>query len=80
LSPDTSTGVVRHRTTNQSFSLAHVVHTLRPVTTQPSPSRSARVVSDARSLPLSGSLMPIEKERAPLQMPGRKRRFCASVP
>ena len=35
---------------------------------------------DARSLPASGSLMPIEKPSSPLHIPGRKRRFCSSVP
>ena len=37
---------------------ANVVHTFCPVTTHSSPSRTARVFSDARSEPASGSENP----------------------
>ena len=47
---------------------------------QPSDARSALVETEARSDPLSGSLIPIEKPSSPRQMAGRKRSRCSSVP
>ena len=51
-----TSGSVRARHTAQSDTWAHVVHTFCPVSTQSSPSRSARVASEARSDPAPGSL------------------------
>ena len=59
---------------------APVVQILVPLTFQPPSTRSARVRTDARSEPESGSLIPIENENSPLAIPGRKDRFCSSVP
>jgi hypothetical protein len=44
---------------------AREVHTLRPLITQPSALRTARVRIDARSEPESGSLMPMQKNASP---------------
>ena len=49
---------VRHRTYIQSAKLPSVIQIFWPLSTQPSPSRSARVRSDARSDPAFGSLKP----------------------
>ena len=49
-------GSVRARRMPYRATCASVVHTFWPLTTNSSPSRSARVVSDARSLPAPGSL------------------------
>ena len=51
-----TSGSVRARHTARSATCAQVVHTFWPVSTQPSPSRSARVASEARSDPAPGSL------------------------
>ena len=51
-----ASGSVRASSTPKSERWAHVVHTFWPVTTQSSPSRSARVASEARSEPAPGSL------------------------
>ncbi len=48
-------GSVRHTTKHQSAWWANEVHTFWPVTTHSAPSRSARVLTPARSLPASGS-------------------------
>ncbi len=71
---------VRHRTTNQSLSWAPLVHTLVPFTIQPPSTRVARVRTAARSLPASGSLMPIANDSSPRQIGGRNRCFCSSLP
>ena len=42
--------------------------------------RVARVRSPARSEPLCGSLMPMQKKSSAAQMSARRSRFCASVP
>ncbi len=49
-------GSVRASSTPKSDRWAHVVHTFWPVTRHSSPSRSALVASEARSLPAPGSL------------------------
>ena len=64
----------------QSCSWAPVVQTLVPLTIHPSSARVARVTTDARSLPESGSLIPMQKESSPRQMAGRNRSFCSGVP
>jgi hypothetical protein len=48
-----------------------VVQILRPVMRQPSPSLAARVRTDARSDPESGSLMPRQNVIRPAAIPGR---------
>jgi hypothetical protein len=53
---------------------------LVPFRSQPSPRRSARVLSAAASEPASGSVRQNEPISAPLASPGRNRAFCASVP
>ena len=65
---------------NQSFMCALDVQIFVPFTIQPSSARSARVDTDARSEPLSGSLMPMEKPSFPRQIGGRNRSRCSSVP
>ena len=47
--------------------------------THSSPSSSARVLSEARSLPASGSEKPWHQEMVPLRMPGMNCCFCSSV-
>ena len=49
-------GSVRASSNPWSARWAQVVHTFCPLTRQPSPSRSARVASEARSEPAPGSL------------------------
>ena len=51
-----TSGSVRASSTPKSARWAHVVHTFWPVSTHSSPSRSARVASEARSDPAPGSL------------------------
>jgi len=51
-----TSGSVRASTTAQPARWAHVFQTFWPLSTQPSPSRSACVDSDARSEPAPGSL------------------------
>ena len=59
---------------------APLVKTLAPFTTYSSPSRTARVCSEARSVPASGSVYPMAKLTSPARMAGRKNDFCSSVP
>jgi len=56
-----ATGEVRHSTAKKWLLCASLVHTLVPVTVQPPSARVARVRTEARSEPESGSLMPREK-------------------
>src|SRR5919206_1971 len=56
------------------------VHTFCPVTTQSSPSLTARVFSAARSEPASGSLNPWHQISSADRIGGRKRSFCWSLP
>ena len=51
-----ASGSVRKSPNIQSACAARLVHTLWPWITQWSPSSSARLASDARSLPAPGSL------------------------
>jgi hypothetical protein len=48
-----------------------VVQIFAPFSRQPAPSRTARVVTLARSEPVFGSLIPMQKKASPLQMRGR---------
>ena len=48
--------------------------------TYSSPSRTARVVSDARSVPEFGSVYPMQKWISPARILGRKNSFCSWVP
>ena len=65
---------------HQSDSCAPEVQTFCPLTTNVSPRRSALVVSDARSLPALGSLMPTHQVISPFSVGTAKRAFCSSVP
>src|SRR5258708_11519295 len=51
-------GSVRTKVRRTSASWAPDVHTFCPLTTKSSPSRAARVLSEARSEPAPGSLIP----------------------
>ena len=64
----------------KSASSAQVVQTFWPVTTQSSPSGTARVASEARSEPAPGSLNSWHHFSSLRTMGGRKRRRCSSVP
>lgn len=73
-------GSVRAGRMAQSADAAPLVHTFCPVTTQPSPSRSARVRRLARSDPASGSEISWHHRCSPPRMPGRNRSRWAAVP
>jgi hypothetical protein len=73
-------GSVRTRTYSQSAWIPKEVHTFCPFTTQSSPSRSARVRTDARSEPAPGSLKPCPHSSSTARIGGRKRFFCSSLP
>src|SRR3954469_1905846 len=59
--------------------MAYDVHTFWPVTKKWSPSSTARVVSDARSEPAFGSLIPMHHTMSPRRAAGASF-FCSSVP
>ena len=59
---------------------ALVLHSFWPLTTHSSPSRSARVVSPARSEPLPGSLNSWHHVSSPVIARGSRRRFSSSEP
>ncbi len=59
---------------------APLVHTFWPVTTQSPSSLTARVLSEARSEPASGSENPWHQISSPVTIGARKRSFCSSVP
>jgi len=59
---------------------AFVVHTLRPLTTQRSPSRTARVWIREVSVPALGSVTPKAMMVSPDTMRGSSRCFISSVP
>ncbi len=75
-----TSGSVRASRTAKSARSAHVVQIFWPVITQSSPSRSARVDSEARSLPDPGSLNSWHQISSARVIGGRKRRRCASEP
>ncbi|WBL36802.1 hypothetical protein O0235_04375 [Tepidiforma flava] len=64
----------------KSARCAFEVQIFCPLITQLSPSRTARVWSDARSDPEPGSLKPWHQVISSRAMAGRKRAFCSSVP
>jgi hypothetical protein len=75
-----SGGEVRHSTIAWWDLCAPPVQIFVPLTRHPPPTRSAPVRTEARSEPLSGSLIPIEKKHSPRAIAGRNRFFCSSVP
>ena len=75
-----ASGLVRASSMHHLDWCANVVHTFWPVTTYSSPSRTARVFSDARSEPDSGSLKPWHQISSALRIGDRKRSFWSSVP
>ena len=75
-----TSGSVRAKSTAWLDRWAQVVQTFCPVITHSSPSRSARVASDARSDPEPGSLKSWHHTSSLRTMGGRKRRLCSSAP
>jgi hypothetical protein len=75
-----ASGSVRQASQTQSASLAPLVKILVPLMTYSSPSRTARVCSDARSVPAEGSEYPMAKFTSPARICGRKVAFCSSEP
>ncbi len=73
-------GEVRTAVTTRSALKPLVMKVLEPLMTQPSPSRTAVVLSAARSEPPPGSVMPIARRISPETMPGSQRSFCSCVP
>ena len=73
-------GSVRARQIAKSERCAHVVQTFWPLSTHSSPSRTARVASDARSDPAPGSLSSWHHFSSLRTSGGRNRRRCSSVP
>ncbi len=71
---------VRASSMANAASRAPVVQTFWPLTTHSSPSRSARVVSPARSDPLPGSENSWHHFSSPVTMPRRRRRPNSSLP
>ena len=71
---------VRQSAKIQSANCAWLVQTFWPSTTHSSPSRRARVETDARSLPAPGSLKPWHQYSSPRRIGGRNRARCASDP
>ena len=75
-----TSGSVRTKSAHQSARWPFDVHVFCPVTTKSSPSRTARVRSDARSEPASGSLIPWHQMSSARTIRGSSSRFCCSVP
>ena len=73
-------GSVRTRQKIQSAYWANVVQVFCPLTTYSSPSRTAEVFSEARSLPASGSENPWHHQMSRFAVGGRNRFFCSSLP
>ncbi len=71
---------VRTRSAQCVANCAQLIQRLRPLTTNPSPTRSARVATFVRSEPASGSDQPWHQISAPSRIAGRCVRFCASLP
>ena len=71
---------VRATTSTLPASSMPEIQILRPVSTQPSPSRRAVVVMLWELVPASGSVMANAIVPVPSAMPGSQRCFCASVP
>ena len=75
-----SSGLVRASTTIRCARWAPLVHTLVPLSDQPSSVRFARVLTAARSDPASCSLIPIAAYSRPAAITGSRARRCSSVP
>ena len=73
-------GPVRASSSPMSAHCPSVHQTFCPVTTYALPSHSARVRSDARSLPASGSLNSWHQMCSPDRIRGRYSRFCSGDP
>ena len=71
---------VRARQIPQRANCAYDVHTFWPESSQPSSTRTARVASDARSEPASGSLNSWHQISSAVRIAGSQRCFCSSVP
>ena len=72
--------LVRTRQKIQSATWARVVQIFWPLTTHSPSTSSARVVSEARSEPASGSENPWHHQSSSDRMRGMKWAFCSSVP
>ena len=72
-------GEVRAATTTRSAEPPLVMKVLEPLRIQSSPSRTAVVLSAARSEPPEGSVIPIAVSSSPVQNRGSQRCFCSSV-
>src|ERR1700735_4174525 len=75
-----ASGSVRTRQKIQSAHCASVVHVFWPLITYVSPSRTALVVSDARSEPALGSEKPWHHQMSRLAGGGRNRCLSSSLP
>ena len=75
-----TSGSVRTSSSHQFARWPNVFHTFCPLTTNVSPSSTARVRSEARSDPALGSENPWHQMSSPRSMRGRKRLFCSAVP
>ena len=73
-------GSVQAANTHQDAICAYDVHTFWPVMRQPSPSGTARVRNDTRSVPASGSEKPWHQITSPEAMAARCLAFCSAVP
>jgi hypothetical protein len=71
---------VRARQMPQRANCAYDVHTFWPLSSHPSPSRTAEVVSEARSLPAPGSLNSWHQISSAVRMRDSQRSFCAALP
>jgi hypothetical protein len=75
-----SSGSTEATTTWTSAIPPLVMNTFVPFSTHSSPSRSARVRSEARSEPAFGSEKPRHQSSSALRSVGRNRAFCSAVP
>ena len=75
-----SFGSVRTSTVMRSARTGCVIQVLAPWMRYVSPSRIARVLREARSEPVFGSVKTAVGKISPEAMRGRKRSFCSSVP
>ena len=70
---------VRATTITRSALMPPVMKVLLPLRIQSSPSRTAVVVTPARSEPMPGSVIAIALTRAPSAKPGNQRSRCSSL-
>jgi hypothetical protein len=73
-------GSVRTYSWHQSARWPRLFQVFCPLTTNPAPSGSARVRSEARSDPESGSDIPCDQISSPRSIGRRNRSLCSSVP